>query len=137
MRRLRRDFHCLPDSDRTIEKSGGLSSLPLSPRDPKVYHITAGRALAHLVAGQYSEANQWADRSLSQLPRYGPAIRTKVVACAHMGLIAEAQKALAAIIELQPKLTIAAFRAYAITNLPPELLDVYIDGLRKAGMPEW
>ena len=111
-------------------------AMRLSPRDPRGYHITAGRALAHLVAGEYSEATQWADRSLSQLPRYGPAIRTKVVACAHMGLIVEAQEALARTMELQPELTIAAFRSYAITNFPPELLAVYIDGLRKAGMRE-
>ena len=111
-------------------------AMRLSPRDPRGYHITAGRALAHLVAGEYTEATQWADRSLSQLPRYGPAIRTKVVACAHMGLIVEAQEALARTMELQPELTIAAFRSYAITNFPPELLAVYIDGLRKAGMRE-
>ena len=35
-------------------------AMRLSPRDPRGYHITAGRALAHLVAGEYSEATQWA-----------------------------------------------------------------------------
>ena len=70
------------------------------------------------------------------LSRYGPAIRTKVVACAHMGLIVEAQEALARAMELQPELSIAAFRSYALTNFPLELLAVFIDGLRKAGMRE-
>ena len=28
------------------------------------------------VPGQYNEAIEWTDRSLSELPRYGPAIRT-------------------------------------------------------------
>jgi len=96
----------------------------------------AGRALAHVVAGQYSEAIEWADRSLSELPRYGPAIRTKVVACVQMGRIAEAQESLARMTELQPGLTIAKFRAYAARNFPPELLAIYIDGLRKAGLRE-
>jgi len=67
-------------------------AMRLSPLDPRSFHIMAGRALAHVVAGQYSEAIEWADRSLSELPRYGPAIRTKVVACAQMGRIAEAQE---------------------------------------------
>ena len=53
-----------------------------------------------------------------------------------MGLIVEAQEALARAMELQPELTIAAFRSYAITNFPLELLAVFIDGLRKAGMRE-
>ena len=70
---------------------------------------------------------------MSELPRYGPAIRTKVVACVQMGRIAEAQESLARMTELQPGLTIAKFRAYAARNFPPELLAIYIDGLRKAG----
>jgi len=111
-------------------------AMRLSPLDPRGFHITAGRALAHVVAGQYSEAIEWADRSLNQLPRYGPAIRIRVVACARMGRIAEAQESLARMIELQPGLTIAGFRAYAARNFPPEVLAVYIDGLRKAGLPE-
>ena len=111
-------------------------ALRLSPLDPRSFHITAGRALAHIVAGQYNEAIEWADRSLSELPRYGPAIRTKVVAYAQMGRIGEAQALLARMIELQPRLTIAGFRSYAATNFPPELLSIYTDGLRKAGLPE-
>jgi adenylate cyclase len=111
-------------------------AMRLSPLDPRSFHIMAGRALAHVVAGQYSEAIEWADRSLSELPRYGPAIRTKVVACVQMGRIAEAQESLARMTELQPGLTIAKFRAYAARNFPPELLAIYIDGLRKAGLRE-
>ena len=111
-------------------------AMRLSPRDPRGFHITAGRALAHVVAGQYSEAVDWADRSLSELPRYGPAIRTKVVACAQMGRIAEAKEALTRMIKLQPGLTIAGFRAYAARNFPPEVFAAYTDGLRKAGLPE-
>jgi adenylate cyclase len=111
-------------------------AMRLSPLDPRSFHITAGRALAHVVAAQYPEAIEWADRSLSELPRYGPAIRTKVVACAQMGRIAEAQESLARMVQLQPGLTIAEFRTYAARNFLPEVLAVYTDVLRKAGMPE-
>ena len=38
--------------------------------------------------------------------------------------------------ELQPGFTVAKFRTYAASNFPPELLAIYIDGLRKAGLPE-
>jgi adenylate cyclase len=111
-------------------------AMRLSPLDPRSFHITAGRALAHVIAGQYGEAIEWADRSLGELPRYAPAIRIKVVACAQMGRIAEAQESRAGMIELQPGLTIAKFSAYAARNFPAELLAIYTDGLRKAGLTE-
>jgi len=53
-----------------------------------------------------------------------------------MGRIGEAQESLARMIELQPRLTIAGFRSYAARNFPPELLAIYTDGLRRAGLPE-
>ena len=111
-------------------------SVRLSPLDPMGYHFTAGRALAHMIAGRYEEAMVWADRSLSELPRYAPAIRTKVVACAQLGRMGEARDLLSRMIVLQPDLTISGFKAYAAKNFPPEILNVYVEGLRKAGLPE-
>ena len=89
-----------------------------------------------MIAGRYGEATEWADRSLTELPRYGPAIRTKVVACAQLGRLVEARDLVARMLEIQPGLTIAGFKAYAATNFPREILAVYVDGLRKAGLPE-
>ena len=52
-----------------------------------------------------------------------------------LGHIAEARDWLERLLELQPGLTIAKYKAYA-TFFAPELLAVYLDGLRKAGLPE-
>jgi adenylate cyclase len=111
-------------------------AMRLSPLDPRGYHIKAGQAFARMIVGRYAEAIEWADRSLSEQPRYNAAIRAKIVALAQLGRVAEAHTLLARLIELQPGLTIAGFRIYAASNFPPELLAIYIDGLRQAGLPE-
>ena len=108
----------------------------LSPLDPRAWHIAAGRALAHVIAGQYEQAAEWGERSLSILPRFGPAIRTTIVACVQMGRIAEARALLARMNEIQPGWTVNKFKAYMEKNFPPKVLALYIDGLRKAGLPE-
>jgi tetratricopeptide (TPR) repeat protein len=66
-------------------------AMRLSPLDPLGYLVTAGLAAAHVVARQYEEAIEWADRSSRELPRYESALRNRVVACAHLGRIEEAR----------------------------------------------
>jgi tetratricopeptide (TPR) repeat protein len=39
-------------------------------------------------------------------------------------------------LELQPGLAIANFKRYAARFLPPEHVGLYVEGLRKAGLPE-
>jgi tetratricopeptide (TPR) repeat protein len=111
-------------------------AIRLSPLDPRGYNLAAGRAMAHLAGRQYEQAIEWADRSVREMPRNALALRIKVVASAQVGRIAEAQAALFQLLQLQPELTISGFRAYAASNFAPEILAVYIDGLRKAGLPE-
>ena len=108
----------------------------LSPLDPLRYFFTVGLALAHVVAGRYEEAVEWADRSLHDAPHFESALRNKVAACAHLGRIEEARNGLKRLLELQPDLTIARFKARYAVTLPPEVLDIYVEGYRKAGLPE-
>jgi TolB-like protein len=108
----------------------------LSPLDPLGYVFTAGLAAVHVMAGRYEEAIEWADRSLRDLPRYESAIRNRLIACAHLGRIEEAREGLDRLLEITPWLTIARYKAlYTITH-PPELIDLHVEGLRKAGLPE-
>jgi adenylate cyclase len=108
----------------------------LSPLDPLGYLFTGGLASVHVMAGRYEEAIEWADRSLRELPRYESAIRNRLVACAHLGRIEEARDGLGRLLEITPGLTIARFKAlYTITHAP-ELIDLHVEGLRRAGLPE-
>lgn len=111
-------------------------AMRLSPFDPLGYRFSAGLAVAHLIAGRYQEAIEWADRSLCEVPRYESTIRNRVVACAHLGRIDEARDWLRRLLEITPRLTIARYKAlYGITH-PPGIIDIYVEGLRKAGLPE-
>ena len=78
-----------------------------------------------------------ADRSLHEQPRWTPAIRSKVVACAYLGCIEEARDWLNRLLEFQPGLTIAGWKSsFGAAAFTPELLAFYVEGLRKAGLPE-
>jgi TolB-like protein len=124
-------FRCRPDAAIEALQRG----IRLSPVDPLRRGFTLGLALAHLVAGRYEEALEWADQTLGEEPRHRPAIRNKVASYAHLGRIEEAREWLGRLLDLEPGLTIAGFKALA-PHFPPEILDVFVDGLRKAGLPE-
>jgi tetratricopeptide (TPR) repeat protein len=113
-------------------------AMRLSPLDPQGPGFKSSLAFAHFVAGRYEEALDWADRALHEQPRFDPAMATKVVLCAHLGRIDEAREWLKRRLELQPELTISEWRARggAVKFASPEILALYEDGLRKAGLPE-
>jgi adenylate cyclase len=109
-------------------------AIRLSPLDPHSWDFAAGLAFAHLLAGRYEEAIEWAERSLRELPHFPPTIRTMVVCCAHVGRITEARAWLDRLLALQPGLTIAKIRASPAYS--PELQSMRVEGFRKAGLPE-
>jgi adenylate cyclase len=74
----------------------------LSPVDPLTWAFKGGLALAHLVAGRYEEAVDWAEAPLHEQPRNASAIRVKLVACAHLGRIEEGRELLQQVLRLQP-----------------------------------
>jgi adenylate cyclase len=108
----------------------------LSPLDPLGFFITRGIAAAHLAAGQYAAAIEWADRSSREFPRNSLSLRYKVIALAHLGHIREARAALERELELHPGLSIAAVKAMYASAYAPEILAVFAEGYRKAGLPE-
>jgi len=111
-------------------------AIRLSPVDPLGSRaFTLGLAIAHLAAGRYEEAITWADRSLAAQPDYRGALRAKAVCCAYLGRIEEARDWVRKMLDTEPGLTIARFKA-TLKQFPRELLSQYLEGLRKAGLPE-
>jgi adenylate cyclase len=108
----------------------------LSPLDPLGYMFSGGLALAHLVAGQYELAAEWAERSLNEHPRFVSAAIAKVVSCARSGDLLRAHAGLASLLELRPGLTIAKWKVASVRYLPPEVSAIFLEGLRTAGMAE-
>jgi len=62
-------------------------------------------------------------------------MRAKVVAFAHLGHLDEARAELSRVLAIDPKLTIARFRE-VVHFAAPEVLELYVVGLRLAGLPE-
>jgi tetratricopeptide (TPR) repeat protein len=107
----------------------------LSPFDNYAFAYASSTAIAHLAARRFEQATEWADRALHDQPRAIIAMRVKVAANAHLGHLDEARAELSRMLAIDPKLTIAGFRAYA-HFFAREVLELYVTGLRLAGLPE-
>jgi len=93
-------------------------------------------ARAHLTAGRYEEAMRWVDQTILEQPRWTPALWMRVVLYELIGRHSEACEALKPMLEAWPGFTIEAFAAYAKHNYTPRLRAIYVEALRKAGLPE-
>ena len=90
---------------------------------------------AYMTLGRFGEALDWTRRALRERPTFGPALRFHAICLAELGRIDEAQETVARLLELEPSLTLSALRARVpIRN--SRLMDLFINGLRKAGLPE-
>jgi adenylate cyclase len=107
----------------------------LSPFDPLAFFYAFNIAAAHLAARRFEQAIVWVARALHDQPRLASAMRIKVVALAHLGHLDEARAELSRMLALDPKLTIAGFREY-LHFAAPEIVELWVTGLRLAGLPE-
>jgi adenylate cyclase len=108
----------------------------LSPFNRHAFGYAVNIAVAHLVARRFEQAIEWADRALHDQPRTVAGMRAKVVALAHLGRLDEAHAELSRMLAVDRNWTaIADFRAYA-HFMAPEVLELYVAGLRLAGLPE-
>ena len=107
----------------------------LSPFDPYSFVNAITTAIAHLAARRFELAIEWADRALHGQPRLVGAMRVKIAANAHLGRLDAARAELSRMLAIDPKLTIATYREYAPFEAP-EVHELYVTGLRLAGLPE-
>jgi TolB-like protein len=107
----------------------------LSPFDPYAFAYACGTAIAHLAARRFEQATQWADRALHGQPRMVAAMRVKVAANAYLGRLDEARAELSRMLAINPEQTIAGYRE-DFHFAAPEVLELYVTGLRLAGLPE-
>jgi len=106
----------------------------LSPFDPYSAFYAVTIAIAHLAARRFEQI-EWADRTLLDQPRFVAAMRVKVVALADLGHLDAARAELSRVLAIDPRLSITGYREYA-HFMAPELLELYVTGLRLAGLPE-
>jgi len=110
-------------------------AMRLSPLDPMAYSSALALAFAHMAAGRYGEALPWVDRA--QRENAGmPSLRLKLTILGHLGRAPEASETLRRLREIHSEPTIASMQRDWPKFFSRELADRYIEGLRKAGVPE-
>ncbi len=102
----------------------------LSPFDPLLFSAFTGMSAAFIGLGHFDEAVAAAKKAVRQNPLYPVAYRCLAIALVHLGREAEAREAAAGLLELEPSFRISEWTAGRW------LAQIYIDGLRKAGLPE-
>jgi len=108
-------------------------ALELSPIDSFAGFYTTIHGLALLATRRFAEALPYLRRSVAAFAEYAGHYNTLISVCGHLGLDAEAAEYIAARNRVGPPIRLSVLR----TNLAPFAhRDVFIDGLRKAGVPE-
>jgi tetratricopeptide (TPR) repeat protein len=110
-------------------------ALRLDPRSPFKWMWLNYMSWAHFHAGRYETAIEWAGRSIQINLEDALAYRTLAASFAQLGRFDEARAALEEALRLEPDLSIAKVRSQNPTT-DPDFLERWLDGLRKAGLPE-
>ena len=111
-------------------------AIRLSPLDPMGYQFKHMLAFGLMLAGRYEEAMEWVDQSLHDRPGYHPAIRAKVALCGYLGRMDEGRAWVRLLLEVNPAMTITGFKAFVKLHHVPGTSAVFVEGLRRAGLPE-
>jgi TolB-like protein len=110
-------------------------AMRLSPLDPELYRMQAGMAVAHLFARRFDEAISWAQQALRELPGFLMALAIVAASQALAGRIDAAQRGMKLVRELDPALRLSNLSQW-LPIRHAEHLDLLIEGLRVAGLPE-
>jgi adenylate cyclase len=93
-----------------------------------------GLGLSWFFARRFEEAALWERRALAQKPGDHIAMRYLAASLAQLGRIEEAQQVVANLLKSQPNSSLSRSRRSTFRH--SWMMDLYIDGLRKAGLPE-
>jgi tetratricopeptide (TPR) repeat protein len=110
-------------------------AIRLNPLDPLIPRMHTGVAAAQFLAGQYKEAAASAENALRQHPNDQILLRMAAASHALAGQTADAQKALARVQHLNPALRLSKIAELAPCRRPEDVAK-YVEGMRKAGLPE-
>jgi adenylate cyclase len=109
-------------------------AIRLSPRDPFLWFYFSTLAMVHLHARRYEDAVEWARRSIRANPRFPFSHARLAASYGHLGRRNEARTAVEELLRVQPGFSLTFAREINVDA--PAYLEHYLDGLRKAGLPE-
>ena len=123
----------LSDPEAAIEHMA--RAMRLNPLDPQLFGMQNGTAAAHFLAGRYDEASSWAEKALSEHADHSPAMRMAAASHALAGRLSAARAAMARMRRENPALRLSNLADH-IPFARPDDRARYVEGLRRAGLPE-
>lgn len=111
-------------------------AIRLSPHDPFRWAFYSYRALAHLFLGEFESTVEWARRAVGTPNCQYWADAHLVSALGHLGRSDEAEAAKQTLLRRVPEFSRDFAKRKLFYIKRPEQLDLYLEGLRKAGLPE-
>jgi adenylate cyclase len=108
--------------------------LRLNPLDPRARILLCGIGAAHFFARRFEEAVAWNRRSIVDTPTNTAGMRYLAASLAHTGQSEEAHRIVSDLLAVQPNSSLSRSRSSGFRY--SWMMDLYIDGLRKAGLPE-
>jgi adenylate cyclase len=119
------------ESDKALEQFE--TAWRMNPQDPKAFTFT-GMAAAHFFARRFEDCITWGRRATDEAAGANIARRHVAAALALVGRIDEAKAEIGEVLKRQPNSSLARSRLSSFRH--PWMYDLYLDGLRKAGLPE-
>ena len=110
-------------------------AIRLSPLDPTMPRIQTGAAHAHFMVGRYSDALSLAQKALQHW-QASPAYRIAAASAGLAGKVAEANRFVELLVELDPKRRVSNLNEVVGPYRRPQDLERFQEGLRLAGLPE-
>jgi TolB-like protein/Tfp pilus assembly protein PilF len=107
----------------------------MSPLDPIMARAHSAIAFAHVFAGRFEEAVRYADRALSEQPKWHQSLRAAATSNALAGRIEQARAAMARLREIDPGLRVSDLKNVTPLQRPQDA-GKYAEGMRLAGLPE-
>ena len=125
---------CLGNAATAIEHYHRASRL--NPLDASQHIGWNVLSLAHFCARDFEAADRAADRAISAAPTYGPGLRMKIATCGMLGR--DGREFVARLLALHPGESIAWMKAFWGPSMrqAPQLLENFVEGARRAGLPE-
>jgi len=113
-------------------------AMRLNPRDPGITMMRTVTAHSHNFSRRFGEAARWALVDLGETPDNAVALRIGAASLAMSGAVGRAQELVALLGKVDPILRMSTLtdRMGPRPNGSSDAMDLYIEGLRLAGLPE-
>ncbi|MDH3738232.1 MAG: tetratricopeptide repeat protein, partial [Alphaproteobacteria bacterium] len=111
-------------------------AISLSPNDPQVWAFLTYGALAQIFNGEFEAAIEWTERANVFPNRQYWTLAHMAVAHAHLDQSHDAARVVAQLLAEKPDFSCAFAQKKLFYIKRPEQMTLYLEGLRKAGVPE-